>query len=265
MAQEKSTKKTQEQFVDELKLINKNITVLGKYVDSASKVKVSCDKCNQIWSASANSLLMGHGCPKCKREISSRKLRLSNSTFLERMQSSQPNIVVLEPYVTSKNKLLCRCSDCGNEWRVSPNRLLRGQGCPECGRKKAAEKHTRSHAEFVESVSCRNPNVRILGTYKGVSTKIKVECLKCDFKWDANPMSILMGHGCKKCGGSCKKTNEEFLQELESIHPSLEPIEKYDGATKKIRIRCNRCRYEWQIQPHDLLRGKGCPKCRLKK
>lgn len=38
----------------------------------------------------------------------------------------------LEPYVRSKWKIRCRCELCGHEWLVSPNELLRGNGCPCC-------------------------------------------------------------------------------------------------------------------------------------
>lgn len=38
----------------------------------------------------------------------------------------------LEPYVRSKWKIRCRCEICGHEWLVSPNELLRGNGCPCC-------------------------------------------------------------------------------------------------------------------------------------
>lgn len=45
-----------------------------------------------------------------------------------------------------------RCDVCGYEWECIPDHLLRGSGCPQCGRKASGEKHRLSHEEFISKI-----------------------------------------------------------------------------------------------------------------
>lgn len=54
----------------------------------------------------------------------------------------------LDPFETgqhSHRKGLGRCSDCGHEWRTSPDeRTSGGKGCPPCGRRRSIDRGHRS-------------------------------------------------------------------------------------------------------------------------
>ena len=63
----------------------------------------------------------------CTRGGYSRK---SHETYEAELPKS---IQVLEGYVDTKTKILHRHS-CGHEWRVRPNHILRGRGCPKCAK-----------------------------------------------------------------------------------------------------------------------------------
>ena len=39
-----------------------------------------------------------------------------------------------------------------------------------------------------------------------------------------------------------KKTNEEFIIELQEKNPNIKPLEEYKGALKKIRVECKNMR-----------------------
>ena len=59
-------RKGNEQFLDELKLINPDILPLEKYINEITKIKCKCLKHNYIWYASPNKILRRKtGCPKC--------------------------------------------------------------------------------------------------------------------------------------------------------------------------------------------------------
>lgn len=62
---------------------------------------------------------------------------------------------------------------------------------------------------------------------------------------------------------SKKKTHEEYIAEVAVKNPSVEVVGMYIGANEKIMHRCPKdyCRYEWYATPHNILAGKGCPKC----
>lgn len=59
-------KRTQEEFIKEVAVINPDIIVLGTFVDVGSKIDFQCSKCGNIWQATPNNILFGKGCPHCK-------------------------------------------------------------------------------------------------------------------------------------------------------------------------------------------------------
>ena len=58
-------RKTHEEFIEELKLKNPSILIVGKYVNCSTKIEVKCLKCGHVWFTVPNSLSQGHGCPSC--------------------------------------------------------------------------------------------------------------------------------------------------------------------------------------------------------
>ena len=59
-----------------------------------------------------------------------------------------------------------------------------------------------------------------------------------------------------------KKTNEQFLKELEEINPNVEPLEEYITDGTKIKCKCKVCEDTWYTTPDRLLNKRaGCPKC----
>ena len=58
--------KTHKQFVAEMKQINPNIKVVGKYINNATKIKCRCLKCNQEWYVTPAHLISNTGCPYCR-------------------------------------------------------------------------------------------------------------------------------------------------------------------------------------------------------
>lgn len=69
-------KKTQEQYIKDVFNVNKNIEVLGEYINSRVKIQHKCKKCNNVWYASPHDILDLHGCPKCNS--SSGESKISN-------------------------------------------------------------------------------------------------------------------------------------------------------------------------------------------
>lgn len=126
-------KKTQEQFIDDLKKKNSSLTVLGTYVNSVTPILVKCNVCDNEWESRPANLLTGYGCPKCAIKKRSKNNRLTHTQFLERMKKKgNPNTRVLGKYINAKTKILCKCNKCGYEWMATPNSLMQGHGCKKC-------------------------------------------------------------------------------------------------------------------------------------
>lgn len=198
-ALEMSGKRTHGTFIKELSNTNPTIKALDHYVDSSAKMRFQCTVCGYEWETIPLVVLHGHGCPKCSKKRAARKRELSHERFIEKLKQINPNVEVTGTYVQSKVKIPCRCLVCGNEWEMSPNHLLHGQGCPKCSKLKAAQSRRKSPEQFAQELSERNPYVDLIDRYKDCKTKVQVRCRKCGYEWFVNPMDALAGHGCPKC------------------------------------------------------------------
>lgn len=136
-------RKTQTEFVNQMSGINPNIEVIGKYTGRHSKIAVRCKLCGNEWNAEAGSLLSRRGCSNCSRKRATDHVRKSNDEYVEQLQAVNPNIEVIGKYVKSHEPIEVRCKICDNIWMPIAGSLLRDQGCPVCGRKRAAERNKR--------------------------------------------------------------------------------------------------------------------------
>lgn len=85
---------------------------------------------------------------------------------------------------------------------------------------------------------------------------------KCGFEYQTTPQQVLKGKKCRKCSGTAKKTNEEFLQELNQKNKNIKALEEYKGANTKIKFECQKCGWVWETKPTYILNeGTGCPNC----
>ena len=136
-------RKTQNEFVEQLRLINPNIEVTGNYGGRHSKITVRCAICGNIWESTAGSLLSGRGCSICSRKQAAHKNRKSHEEFIMQLFDTNPNIEVLGTYDKMHSSINVQCKICKYEWSPLAGSLLAGQGCPICGRKQAANSNKR--------------------------------------------------------------------------------------------------------------------------
>lgn len=187
-------KKTQEQFVQELAVLNKDVEVIGRYDGWDHKVRVKCKLCGHEWNAMAGYLLKGSKCPKCFK--SGKK---THDEFIEELFEKNPSVTVLGEYTTNKDKVKTQCNECGYVWNIMPESLLAGKGCPCCGIWKSAKKRKKTQEKFVAQLAEKNPRIRAVGEYHYAREKMTFRCLDCGCEWDATPDNILRGRGCPDC------------------------------------------------------------------
>lgn len=119
--------RTTEDFCEKINKINPNIKILSEYVDVKTKVKCRCLIDNYEWYATPNHLLRGRGCPKCAK-----KSVPTQEEFIEKLNTINPKIEVLNNYINAKTKVECLCLECKHKWMATPSNLLSGYGCPIC-------------------------------------------------------------------------------------------------------------------------------------
>lgn len=203
------------------------------------------------------------GCPYC---IGRNK---TTESFKNELYSINPNIRIRGEYIDAKTLIECECLIDHTIWFPTPNGLLHGQGCPECGRIASNKNSTKTNEEFIAQLKLINPNIIPLQEYIQAKIKILVMCAKCGHKWMATPDILLQGIGCSECSKKRKhniqaKSNEQFLKELAKVNPMLLPLDPYYNDHTKMRVQCLKHNYIWSAMPNKILhRYTGCPKCSI--
>lgn len=144
---------------------------------------------------------------------------------------------------------------------ISFANFIRGKGCPYC-----AHRAKKTHDEYVQELTDKNPNLEVVGTYVNLRTKILHRCKRCGYKWEIRPDNILYDNqDCAKCAGQVKKTKEEFVAFIAYKNPSVELIGDYIDTATKTMFRCKKCGYEWMAKPNNIENGRACPHCKSSK
>lgn len=258
-------KKTHKEYVEELKIKNSTVEVVGEYIDAKTKIMHRCLKHDIYWKVAPTQALKGSGCEMCRKE-KFRKIRSRSSLeYGETVKSIFPNLIIMEPYINAKTKILHKCIVHNIEWHTLPDNVLRGHGCPICGNEKSAIIRTKTHDKYVEQLHQRNKNIIVVGTYVNSQTPILHRCLIDDYEWYARPGNVLFGNGCPKCGNNLKRTHEEYVKEVSMISSHIKVIGKYIDMKTPILHLCLIHNIRWETSPSSILNGSGCPRCGIDK
>lgn len=250
-------KKTHEKYVEEVKIKNPNVTVVGTYIDSKTKIIHKCNICNREWNGIPAQILRGVGCPSCSKRRNVPKK--THEEYIKEVQTKNPKIIVLGKYINSKTKILHKCTICYHEWEATPDSILRGTGCIKCHLKNI-KTPKKTHEQFIKDMANINNTITIIGKYNGSKKPIECKCNKCNYIWKPKAADILSGKGCPRCVGR-NKTTEDFIKEISKINLDIEIIGEYINATTPIKCRCKICNHEWNAKP-DNLHYTGCPICK---
>ena len=127
-------KKSHNEFVEEMRLINNSIDIIGKYVKDNCKILCRCKECGYEWYQTPNNLLNKKcGCPVCAAKKRNNGNTLTHEEFLHKVEGKiSPSIEIIGKYEKSYKKVLCRCKKCGYEWYQFPGNILHGNSCPSC-------------------------------------------------------------------------------------------------------------------------------------
>lgn len=244
-------KKTHEQYVSELGIINPNIEVIGVYNGAHIKILHKCKIDGYEWHVAPNALLHGNSCPMCYGNI-----KKTHEEYVKELLEINPSIEVLGIYINNHTKILHRCKIDGYEWYVEPSNILSGKGCPVCS---VVKKKT--HDEYVAEVKIMNSNIEVAETFINVNTKILHRCKIDGCEWYVTPNNILRGKGCPRCAGNERYGHEGYIKRIAEINQNIEVLENYINAHTSILHKCKVDGYEWYALPNGILNGGGCPKC----
>ena len=166
-------------------------------------------------------------------------------------------------YIDCNTKVCIICPEHGEFWQ-SPRCHLKGRGCSLCSKnKKLTTEEFIKRAKEIYGDKYDYSKVEYVNNH----TKVCIICPDHGEFWQ-KPQSHLNGHGCVKCfAKGCADrfalTTEEFIKRAKEIHNDKYDYSKvnYVNSYTKVCIICPEHGEFWQ-EPHEHLRGGGCPICK---
>lgn len=243
-----------------------------EYINNSTKMLFQCKCGNEFETRFANFEYNNkRQCNECGKRIRVKKRRLTYEEvkhYIE-VESGSGCKLLSKEYTNNCTPLKIKCK-CGNEFKVNFSKFKdnKKQYCNICGYNIRTKKLRHSYSDIKNEFEKRG-YILVSKEYKSLNEQLKYICPKHKDKgiltiWGTN---LLKGHGCVYCGAESageilKKTNEEFISEMEEKYGDEYIIlGEYINAKTKIKVKHNICGHEWSVTPANLLRGYGCPKC----
>ncbi len=252
-------KLTTEEFIE------KAITVHGdkydyslvEYIRSAMKVKIICKEHNYIFETTPNNHLSGKGCTKCANVYRKTTEEFITECILIHVDKYDYSLV---KYIGAFTKVIIRCKVHDYIFSQTPSDHLSGKGCPKCGGN--VKSNTKEFIEKAIAVHGYKYDYSLV-VYNCNRTKVKIICKEHNYIFSQTPSAHLQGAGCHKCGGTIKKTTEEFVAESIAVHGDKYDysLVEYINDRTKVKIKCKQCGYIFQQTAGSNLNGSGCPSC----
>jgi len=111
-----------------------NFEYLDEYATTRTKIRIKCNKCNNITLQKPSGHLQGNGCKKCAIEKTSIKKTLSIENFENRCKKIHNNKYLYhQDYTATRNKIRITCKRHKKDFvKVAYAHLSKKQGCPLC-------------------------------------------------------------------------------------------------------------------------------------
>lgn len=128
-------KKTTEQFAQEVKNINNNFEVIGKYINNKTKIEIKHNICGRIFKIKPNHFLERKRCPICTMEnICPHNKKSENDFQKDLILNCNKEYRLVGKFIDYHTKVQLLHQKCNRIWEVAPSTFLYGIRCPYCNK-----------------------------------------------------------------------------------------------------------------------------------
>ena len=164
--------------------------------------------------------------------------------------------LISKTYINNKTKLDIECV-CGNFYKKTYGRFIKGQRCPMCSRKKNAIK--RAHTiEYVRKYYENEGYLYLSEKYTNTLTKELVQCPE-GHQYEVRFNDFQQGVRCPVCSGNKKLTIGYVRKYIEGFGYVLLSTEYVNNSTKLL-VQCPEG-HQYSVSFHDFKSGNRCPLC----
>ncbi len=189
-------RKTTNQFIEESKIVHgyKYNYDDTEYIDSETKVKIFCNKCDTLFYQKPGNHLNGKGCSICygnKKKTTEEFKQQALEIYGDSYNYNEAN------YINAYTKVKVKCNICKQDFIVAPAKHINARtGCPKC-----FGTHRKTTNQFIEESKIVHGDKYNYSKvdYINYNTKVKIRCNNCLTYFIQTPGSHLTGNGCKSC------------------------------------------------------------------
>lgn len=259
-------RKTKEEYVEELKIKNPTIELVGDYINAKTKTLHHCITHDVWWDAAPDHIIHGRGCKLCGIEKYSNKRKKTREQYIEELKIKNPTLILTGKYIDTHTPTQHCCTTHDVLFDIRPYDAVRGSGCKYCGYNKMSIIKTKSEEQYIKDLEVKNPNVQLIGKYSGANTPTQHRCLIHDIVWNITPANALSGNGCKYCkiekiSNKNRKQEDKYISELLNKNPDIKLSGMYINEKTPTEHYCIKHDMFFDISPMVALRGGGCRQC----
>lgn len=236
---------------------------------SKDKVEIGCLKCGTWRLVRWSSLMVGHGCQKCKNIEKGLRRRLPNEEIKKRIEDFFPGVFNLNSFERKDSLLYLECKKHGGGWYPIQSVLEGHNGCIGCTGGKKIKSTTE---EFIQKSKNKFGEQFDYSQVHYINNKIPVNliCLTHNHFFSINPLEHLQRNngGCTFCAVNRGLTNEEFIQRSKDRFPGQLDYSKtkYLNYSDKVIMTCLKEGHgDFETIPRNHLNNKkggtGCKIC----
>lgn len=220
-------KKTQEEFVEEVKNLHPHLEVIGKYQTARKPITMRCTIHDYYFDVNPGTVLKTiHGCKLCAQEYVANCVRKTHEQFVSDIGDVAKKIIFLEQYRDIKTRIKVQCVKCGHIWDANPESLKQGCACKPCAMKYVQNLKIKSHEQFMDEIRKYNLNwdtFDIISKYQKDDLPVTCKCRVCGRVWKANAHNLIskkqatacpdcfLSHGEAKIRAYLKSRNIEYI------------------------------------------------------
>lgn len=232
--------------------------VLSDYKGSQVKTKFKHLECGTEFERTPYAFMQGRTCPYCYG------ISKTPKQYKKEFESNYGGVLkLLTKYKDSRTPVNVECLKCHEIFSRRADLFTRKRinPCPYCSG------HIKSPKEFNDEFNKRSNNeYRLLTSYAGANSKVKVKHLLCGKEYMVTPHSFLRGSRCPYCYGNMRKTTADFKKEVEELtHGEYKCLSEYKNNRTDVDILHVECGETYKVHPHDFLHGNRCSYCRQSK
>ena len=230
------------------------------YVNNKSILDITCNNCGEEFHQTAFNHMQGNGCNLCYRFI------IKNDEYFRKLFERFPeNLEKFDykdaHYTGALNTITLTCKAHGHKFDQAAHAHYQGAGCNICAKMPISKELylERLFIKFPENETEYDYEKVI---YKGNKIDILIKHNICGNEFCQQAGKHAIGHGCRDCYGTPKKTTDKFIKEADAIHEGKYKyhLVKYEGREKEVTIVCPE-HGEFLQTPASHLRGCGCLEC----